>query len=67
LKTDAALNNLAVKTVAGILAKNPNDQERACGALLSAVLNAMRSLGMTEAHTTGMPRPAALRDVEFRG
>jgi hypothetical protein len=41
MKTDAALNNLADKTVKGIIARNPRDKERALAALLAATLAAV--------------------------
>ncbi|MFZ3277623.1 MAG: hypothetical protein WA182_12040 [Candidatus Sulfotelmatobacter sp.] len=70
MKTDAALNNLAQRTVAGVLAKNPRDKERALAALLAATLAAINQgpvkLELSACRPIGIPLPAYLRGVEFR-
>ena len=69
MKTDAALNNLATKTVAAIIAKNPRDKERALAALLAATLAAINRGPVKPLFSTlGLPsnRPVALHDIETR-
>ncbi len=75
MATDAALNNMAFKTVAAIVAKHPRDVKRALGALLSETLNVMLTQISLDEHTAdllkkidelGLTLPAVMRGVEFR-
>ncbi len=56
MKTDAALNNLATKIVAGAIAKNPKDVDRTLASLLAAIFDAMRAQSACNEYPAG---PAA--------
>jgi hypothetical protein len=73
--TDATLDKLCAKKLNEACGKLPQEKGRVLAAMLSAVLNVMRSENLLAEHTTtvlkamdeiGMPRPAYLRGVEFR-
>ena len=76
MATDAALQNLAFKTVAHIVTKHPRDVKRALGCLLSETLMVMYQQDLFDQHTDdlfkklaelGLTLPVVLRGVEFRG
>jgi hypothetical protein len=73
--TDLTLNKLCEKKLHEAFGKLPKEKGRVLAAMLSTVLNSMRTETLLAEHTTtvlkamdeiGMPRPAYLRGVEFR-
>jgi hypothetical protein len=73
--TDATLTKLCEKKLHEACGKLPKEKARVLAAMLSVVLNGLRSENLLAEHTAtvlramdeiGMPRPTYLRGVEIR-